>query len=182
MDVQVGPFPIIVVFQQQPDRSWQITDLQGLENVFMGGITQDNQAASVPEAPGSSATIDPNSLVSSTSTPTIFGTFSNVGDIQITIATDPNSLPAEILPNSSVDPAVVFGDTADHGGGVRMVTLPNATSGTYSDHLWKSLPDGTYYVGIYETSTDYNSNGFVGYNASYLLTSGTLTINTTGTN
>jgi hypothetical protein len=178
LNVQAGSFPIIVVFQQQSNRTWQITDMQGLENALIQGITQNNQAAAVPEASGSSATINPDSLISSTSTPTISGTFSNVGDIQIVITTQANSLPAEILPNAATSPGVVFGDTADHGGGVQMSTPPNSTSGTYSDKLWQSLADGTYYVGIYETSTDYNSNGFQGYNTAYLLSSGTLTVNT----
>src|SRR6202012_3260486 len=109
-----------------------------------------------PETPKASATLDPSSLVSSTSKPTITGTFSNLnGDgIGLFIATQP--LPAQIPPNGPSPSGVVFSDASDHGGGVNMSSAENL-SGTYSDALWQSLPNGTYYIGIYETSTDYNS-------------------------
>ena len=130
--------------------------------------------------PAATATIDQNSLISTSAKSTIAGTFSNLsGGIGLFIATQP--LPTEITPNGSAPAGVVFSDGSDHGGGVEMSTTGDNSSGTYSDTLWKALPNGSYYVGIYQTSTIYNSSGFQGYNTSYLLTSGTLNIQSPST-
>ncbi|HUD03121.1 MAG TPA: hypothetical protein VMR46_03895 [Candidatus Paceibacterota bacterium] len=135
----------------------------------------DTQTANPSEVSGASATLDQSSLFSASAKPTIKGTYSNVsGGIGLFIATQP--LPNEI-PSNGTPNGVVFSDGSDHGGGVDMSGYANSSSsGVYTDTLWQALPNGTYYVGIYEISTIYNSNGFQGYNTSYLLTSGTLTV------
>ena len=137
-------------------------------------------SSSTSETTAASATIKQSSLYSTFANPFITGTFSNLsGGIGIFIATQ--KLPAEILPNAT--PAgIVFSDGSDHGGGVNLSAAGANASGTYSDTLWQALPNGTYYVGIYEISTIYTSSGFQGYNTAYLLASGMLTVNSSGSN
>jgi hypothetical protein len=175
IEVASSSFPIIVVFEQESNRSWQITDIQGLEKVFVTILSQQNQPASVEASPavstgpnGASATIDPSSLYSSSSTPTIAGTFSdNNGGIEVEISSQP-------LSKNDNGSGIVYSDSSDHGGDVQLSTYTNS-SGTYSDTTYEAIPNGTYYLGIYQVNNIYNSNGFVGDN-NYLLTSAKLTV------
>ena len=125
--------------------------------------------------PTISARLTHNTMFSGVSKPTISGTYSNTSDIEIVITSQGQPVPTEIGPNDPAPAGEVFSDAADHGGGVDLTPITSST-GTFSDTLWQELPNGTYNVGIYNTSTVYTSSGFQGYSTATLLTSGTLTI------
>lgn len=119
------------------------------------------------------ATIDPRSLTSTSSKPTITGNYTNAYGLEIVIAKGP-------LPETSAlsvpVPNLVWSDRSDHGGGV-MLSGAGSDAGTFKSTVTNSLPDGTYNVGIYFDIIYYpQTDENLARDTRTLLTQGTLTV------
>lgn len=118
------------------------------------------------------ATIDNYSLISESEFPTIFGTYSNVRTVLIVVWKD-KILLSPILSDTLVE--AYYSAFSDHGG--TLASCPVGSKfGRYFNKSWKSFPNGTYTVGIYDQGQSIYNNGFQGNEPSKLLTSGTLNV------
>lgn len=118
------------------------------------------------------ATIDKNSLTTSSSKPTITGTFSNTNGIEVIVTR--GTLPSDGLMSAMVSQPV-WSDRSDHGGGVM---LNGTSAGTWSNTISTALQNGTYRVGIYQDTLYYpQTDANMAKNSRRLLASGTLVVN-----
>lgn len=121
------------------------------------------------------ATIDKNSLTTSSSKPTITGTFSNTNGIEVIVTA--GTLPLDGLMSAMVSQPI-WSDRSDHGGGV---VLNGTSAGTWSNTISTTLKNGTYRVGIYQDTLYYpQTDANMAKDSRRLLASGTLVVNATG--
>lgn len=145
------------------------------------GTTPNNVTSSVPSPTQpntdvqitATATIDQSSLTSSSSKPTITGTYTNAYGLEVVIAK--GALPQTSALSASI-PNQVWSDRSDHGGGV-ILSGGESSSGTFSNKIVDSLPDGTYTVGIYFDVIYYpQTDENIARDTRTLLTQGTLVV------
>lgn len=133
---------------------------------------------SIPVEDGLSATLDQSSLVATTSTPTITGTFLHFlkpHALEILVVKGEVNLPEVITLGEDPTIQSVWHDFTDHGGSMGK-NPPGAASGMFVDYISKPLLDGTYTVGIYEYQNIYDDNSYEGDTPHKLLTQDTLRV------
>ena|GEM_PF-4504776 len=116
-------------------------------------------------------TIDASSLIAKTSSPTITGTFTNAGALEVVIWRGKLVLPA--TPPGDFEPQPFWQDSTDHGG---QVVACGGASGRYSSEVWVPLQEGDYTVGVYTHDLIYTAAGFQGYTPAILLATGILQV------
>ncbi len=118
---------------------------------------------SYKEGVATTATIDKSSLVSTSESTAIYGTYSNThgyGGISVRIWEGRLTLPTT--------QESIYYDGTDHGGGVEFCPI-GSSSGIYFNKIWKPLKEGDYTVGIYSYSNIYTDGGYQGNTTPILL-------------
>ncbi len=144
-------------------------------NGYVKGSTESKSYVStLPTTPhkkviSPAATIDVDSLLLTTESQTISGSFSNIagGAISIKIWKGWIKLPTTGSPSQQS----IYYDSSDHGGEVELYSA-DSSSGRYSDKIWQLLPEGEYTVGIYTFNNIYTEEGYQGNTTPILLTTG----------
>jgi hypothetical protein len=143
--------------------------------------TQQLSATACPNLPilpkkegvAPAGTIDASSLIAQSESPTISGTFSNAGVIEVVIWQGKMVLPSTLM-DTNLKQAVWY-DFSDHGGELSQCPIGSA-SGIYSDDVGVPLQEGNYTVGVYTYNTIYTSTGYQGDTTPTLLATGILQV------
>jgi len=117
-------------------------------------------------------TIDASSLIAKSASPTISGTDTNAGALEVIIWKGKLVLPTT-LPDAFMQTAV-WQDSSDHGG--QILGLPCGASDRYSATVGIPLQEGEYTVGLYTHDLIYTEAGFHGYTPAILLATGILQV------
>ena len=134
----------------------------------------DKYCSSLPVTPRvtgatPTGTIDASSLIAKSTSPTISGTFSNAGALEVVIWNGKLVLPSTL--SDTFEPLPIWQDGTDHGG---QVMACGGASGRYASEVWIPLQEGDYTVGVYTHDLIYTTAGFQGYTPAILLATGIL--------
>jgi len=116
-------------------------------------------------------TIDDGSLIAQSISPTISGTFSNAGALEVLIWKGKLVLPTKLI----FDQKPIWRDFPDHGGTLQQCPISSA-SGRYSDDVTIPLQEGEYTVGVYTYDTVYTDVGYQGDTPLILIATGILKV------